>query len=107
MPSPGDIVIADFVGATGAKRRPAVVLSSDLYHTHRPDIILGVITTNIGSATGPTDYVIIDWASAGLNRPSAFRAYVGMTLHSSARTIGRLSERDWDAVRQRVRLALA
>jgi mRNA interferase MazF len=45
MPEPGDIMTVDFPGATGVKRRPAVVVSSPLYHTHRPDVILGVITS--------------------------------------------------------------
>ena len=31
----------DFVGATGLKRRPAVVVSSALYHPHRPDLVVG------------------------------------------------------------------
>ncbi|MGH8058399.1 MAG: type II toxin-antitoxin system PemK/MazF family toxin, partial [Candidatus Entotheonellia bacterium] len=41
----------DFVGATGVKRRPAVVLSSDLYHAHRPVRSGGVLTTQIATAT--------------------------------------------------------
>ncbi|WNN92036.1 type II toxin-antitoxin system PemK/MazF family toxin [Gloeocapsopsis dulcis] len=35
----------DFPGVTGIKRRPAVVLSSDTYHANRPDVIVGLITT--------------------------------------------------------------
>jgi len=31
MPSAGDVVLMDFLGATGRKIRPAVVLSSVLY----------------------------------------------------------------------------
>src|SRR2546421_5729532 len=71
MPKPGDVVIFDFPGATGVKRRPAVVLSSDLYHAHRPDIILGIITSNTTAATTPTDCMLHDWAAAGLRAPSA------------------------------------
>ena len=41
VPDPGDVVTVDFVGATGIKRRPAVVGSSGLYHQHRPDRIRG------------------------------------------------------------------
>jgi mRNA interferase MazF len=29
----GDVIVVDFPGVTGIKRRPAVVLSSELYHT--------------------------------------------------------------------------
>ena len=107
MPQPGDIVLYNFPGATGVKRRPSVVVSSDLYHAHRPDVILGVVTTNIAAATGPFDCPLQDWAACGLHAPNGFRAYLVMALPSAARVIGRLSTRDWDEVRQRVRLALA
>lgn len=50
MLKPGDMVVVDFAGAMGVKRRPAIVLSSDLYHTHHPDVVLGVVTTQVGSA---------------------------------------------------------
>src|SRR5919108_4650221 len=69
MPEPGDVVTVDFVGATGVKRRPAVVVSSRFYHAHRPDLILAVLTTQVITATAPTDYVLQDWAAAGLRRP--------------------------------------
>ncbi len=41
----GDVVTVDFPGFKGIKRRPAVVLSSTIYNTTRPDLILGLITT--------------------------------------------------------------
>jgi len=43
--NPGDIVTVDFPGVTGVKRRPAVVLSSTEYHSIRPDVIIGLITS--------------------------------------------------------------
>jgi mRNA interferase MazF len=107
MAKPGDVVTADFVGATGVKRRPVVVVSSDLYHTHRPDLILGVLTTQITSATTPTDYLLQDWASAGLHSPSAFRTYFGMAQPAAVQVIGHLSDRDWQGVQACLALALA
>ena len=106
MLQPGDLVVLNFPGATGTKRRPAVVVSSALCHLHRPDIVVGVVTSNLSSATTPTDYVLQDWSAAGLQCPSAFRAYFVTALPSATRQIGKLSARDWDAVRERVRLAL-
>ena len=47
MSKPGDVVVLEFPGAMGLKRRPAIVLSSHLYHLHRPDLILGLVTTNV------------------------------------------------------------
>jgi mRNA interferase MazF len=43
--NPGDVVTVDFPGVAGIKRRPAVVLSSSTYHATRPDVIVGLITT--------------------------------------------------------------
>jgi len=107
MPEPGDVVTVDFVGATGVKRRPAVVVSSRLYHAHRPDLILAVLTTQVTTATTPTDYVLQDWAAAGLRRPSAFRAYLGMATPAAVHVIGHLSARDWGSVQACLMRALA
>lgn len=107
MPHPGDVVVADFVGATGVKRRPAVILSSDLYHTHHPDVVLGALTTHLSAATTPTDYVLQNWSATGLHAPSAFRAYVGMYAASAVKVIGHLSDRDWQEVRACLKQALA
>ena len=107
MPEPGDVVTVDFVGATGIKRRPAVVVSSRLYHAHRPDVILAVLTTQVTTATTPTDYVLQDWAAAGLRRPSAFRAYLGMATPAAVHVIGHLSARDWGSVQACLTRALA
>lgn len=55
MVKPGDVVTVDFPGVTGIKRRPAVVVSTDTYHKTRPDAILGLLTSQVTAATGPTD----------------------------------------------------
>ena len=107
MPNPGDVVTVDFIGATGVKRRPAVVISSALYHAHRPDLILAVLTTQTTTATTPTDYLLQDWTTAGLHRPSAFRAYFGMAMPADVRVIGHLSARDWNEVQTCLTRALA
>jgi mRNA interferase MazF len=57
--NPGDVVTVDFPGVTGIKRRPAVILSSVIYNTTRPDVIAGLITTQI-NGLGSTDYILQD-----------------------------------------------
>lgn len=105
--NPGDVVTVDFPGVTGVKRRPAVVLSSATYHTIRPDVIVGLITSQ-RTFLGDTDYALQDWATAGLRVASVFRSFV-ITLPPSANLvfISKLSERDWKGVRACVKLALA
>lgn len=107
MDKAGDVVVLDFSAVTGTKRRPAVVLSSDLYHAARPDVIVGLITSQTAGAIAATDYLLQDWSGARLRKPSAFRAFL-VTVPRSAITarIGRLSDTDWQSVRERLRLAL-
>ncbi len=66
----GDVVVADFPGIMGIKRRPAVVVSTDDYHSHRPDVILGAITTNLAAATTPMDCTLNDWAAEACTAPA-------------------------------------
>lgn len=98
MPKSGDVVTVEFVGATATRRRPAVIVSSELYHAHRPDVVLAALTSNLGPAREPTDYVLKDWRVAHLRRPSAFRAYFGMATVDAVEVIGHLSDRDWAGV---------
>ena len=104
----GDVVVLDFPGITGVKRRPAVVLSSDIYHSARPDIVVGLITSQTAAAIEPTDCVLQDWSGAGLHAPSAFRSFFAtLPPSANAMVIGHLSDRDWSSVRQCVKTALA
>jgi mRNA interferase MazF len=104
--NPGDIVTVDFPGVTGVKRRPAVVLSSTEYHSIRPDVIIGLITSQT-KGLNITDYVLQDWQAAGLRVASVFRSFI-VALPRSANlvVIGQLSERDWKGVRACVKTAL-
>jgi len=89
------------------KRRPAVILSSASYHATRPDIIVGLVTSQTAKATAPTDFLIQDWQTAGLRVPSAFRAFI-VTLPRSAivSTMGTLTPPDRIEVVTRVKLAM-
>ena len=103
----GDVVTVDFPGVTGVKRRPAAVLSSATYHSNRPDVIVGLITSQT-KGLGITDYALQDWQAAGLRVASVFRSFI-VTLPRSANlvVIGQLSERDWKGIRACIKLALA
>jgi mRNA interferase MazF len=69
----GTVVIANFSGATGIKRRPALVISTALYQAERPDVILTIITSQVTKSHAKTDYILQDWLVAGLTQPSAVR----------------------------------
>ena len=105
--NPGSVVWIEFPGVVQTKRRPAVVLSSATYHSTRPDIIVGLITSQTSKSISPTDYFLQDWQTAGLRVPSAFRAFI-VTLPRSAivSTMGTLAPKDWNEVVTRVKLAM-
>jgi mRNA interferase MazF len=46
----GSVIVVSFPGVTGIKRRPAVIVSSDQYHRSRPDMIVGLITSQVQAA---------------------------------------------------------
>jgi mRNA interferase MazF len=104
----GDVIVVNFPGVTGVKRRPAVVLSSNEYHSCRPDVIVGLVTSQTAAPLTATDHAFLDWEQAGLRKASAFRSFVATLPRSGhQRVLGRLSERDWEAVRACVNKALA
>jgi mRNA interferase MazF len=107
MLNPGDVVTAWLRGAVQAKRRPAVVVSTNVYHATRPDIIVAELTTQIAQAVAPTDNILQDWSAAGLRQPTALRVYLYTVLTIKASLIGHLSHRDWREVQDRLRLGLA
>jgi mRNA interferase MazF len=104
----GDVVLVPFpfTDLRARKVRPAVILSSTVYHATEPDLILGAITTNL--KTAPVDYVLSDWQAANLRFPSAFKPLL-FTLAPSLilQTVGKLSAADMLEVDRRVKVALA
>jgi mRNA interferase MazF len=105
---PGDVVVADFPGVMGVKRRPAVVLSSEAYHSARPDVVLGLLTGQVAAATSPTDHALGDWQASGLRSPTAFRTFlITLPREDLIAVVGHLSPHDWSEVQARLRLAIA
>lgn len=104
---PGDVVTVDFPGVLGVKRRPAIVVSTDTFHSTRPDVILALLTSQTSETTGPTDYLLQDWSEAGLHRPSSFRTFLATLPVVNISVIGHLSVRDWREVQARLCVALA
>ncbi|MGO9262234.1 MAG: type II toxin-antitoxin system PemK/MazF family toxin [Bryobacteraceae bacterium] len=95
---PGDVVGA-FPGAQVTKTRPAVVLSTEACHRHRPDLVVGLITTRAPKPLTPTDCELRDWKHAGLHAASYFRLFPVTLPQREVGLIGRLSDSDWGAVR--------
>lgn len=94
--SPGDVVVVPFpfTDRATAKRRPALVCSSDSFNRDAHHLVLAMITTTAHDAW-PRDVILHDLESAGLIAPSIVRWKL-FTLADSfiIKRVGRLSARD-------------
>ncbi len=105
----GDVLLVPFPFSdlSATKVRPAVVVSSPAYHASEPDLILAAITTNIAAATGPMDYVLQDWQTAGLRYPSALKPVLfALDPGRIVYRVGALTPMDQVEVDERLRRAL-
>lgn len=106
----GDVILVPFPfsNLTATKVRPAIVVSSRLYHATEPDLIIAAVTSQLRAATSQLDYVLRDWQQAGLQRPSAFKPVVA-TLEPThvIHHVGTLTAHDQHQIRQCLRLAFS
>ena len=106
----GDVVLIPFpyTDLSASKTRPAVVVSSDIYHAARSECLLAYVSSQISQADPTIDYVLADWAAAGLLKPSFVRPKVAavepaLVVHR----VGALSARDLLEVDRCLRRAMA
>ena len=80
--SSGDVGVCrfPFTDESGAKARPAVVVSSAAFHRRRGDLIILAITGRTAQLL-PEEALIQDWHQAGLIKPSALKAVIGTVHH--------------------------
>ena len=92
------VVPFPFTDRTATKKRPALVLSSDVFNLGIGHSVMAMITTASHSAW-PLDIVIADLADAGLKTPSIIRMKLFTIDHLLIqRQIGSLSLQDQQAV---------
>lgn len=106
--SRGDVVLVSFVFAdeTGAKQRPAVIISSDIYHQQRQEAIISAITSRVGRIL-VGDHAINHWREAGLLFPSVATG-ISRTIKQSmvVRRLGRISADDLKEIDRQLSIAL-
>jgi len=90
------------------KTRPMVVISTNVYHTERPqDVIAALVTSKIGKYQGTTDYKLNDWTVAGLHAPSVVRCTLAtIEQNQIGGKIGTLSTPDMQGVENVLKRAL-
>ncbi|RJQ40146.1 MAG: type II toxin-antitoxin system PemK/MazF family toxin [Nitrospiraceae bacterium] len=93
----GDIVLVPFPFSdqTIIKKRPAAVVSSNIYNDASNDIVIMAITSQTEKTIGIGECLIGDWQIAGLLKPSAIKAAVS-TLEQKLvlKRLGALSSDD-------------
>ncbi|MBY0526077.1 MAG: type II toxin-antitoxin system PemK/MazF family toxin [Gemmataceae bacterium] len=100
--SAGDVVLVPFPyrDQLAESTRPAVILSAEAYNQHG-DVVIAAITSHPPRIS--SDYALLDWAVAGLQFASTVRMLLATVADRRiVLRIGRLSDRDWAAVQDRV-----
>jgi mRNA interferase MazF len=71
----GDVVLVPFpfTDQSSIKKRPAVVVSSNGYNTHRRDILIMAITSQVRQPLDFGEAMITDWQAAGLVKASVLK----------------------------------
>lgn len=93
----GDIVLVPFPfsNQTTTKKRPSVIVSSDVYNNTSSDIIIMAITGKIDKVLSIGECLIEDWQAAGLLKPSAIKPAISTIEQTLVlKRLGRLSSKD-------------
>ena len=101
----GDIVLVPFpfTDQSAAKQRPGVIVSSPAYNRVRRDLILMAVTSQLRGSGAYGEVLVQDWQAAKLLKPSAIKPVLA-TLEQALviKTLGRLSQRDCQALRETI-----
>ena len=98
----GDIVLVPFpfTNQSAAKRRPAVVVSSQAYHAERADLIIMAVTSQARPTPRLGEVTVTDWRVAGLIKPSVIKPVLTTIERSLViRRLGQLEQKDRQALK--------
>jgi len=104
----GDIVLVEFAFSdeSATKLRPALVISTALYHRAREEVIVAAITSNTRRRL-VGDHIVADWQHAGLLFPSTVTGIIRTIKRSMIRRrLGSLVMEDLDAFDRVLRRSL-
>lgn len=97
----GDVVLVafPFTNLQATKKRPAVIISRQIYQQTRPDVILMAITGQIRQPLAIGEAILQDWQAAGLAKPSLFKPLIAtLEQNQIVKVMGRLSDSDREQV---------
>ncbi len=105
----GDVVLVPFpfTDQSGAKKRPAVVVSSAVYNSARPDLVLMAITGQARGAANVGEVDITEWQKAGLLKASVVKPILTTVEKKLViNKLGRLEAADCAALESALRVIL-
>lgn len=104
----GDILLVKFTFSEGegAKRRPALLLSTEDYNEHRQELIIAAITSNLERQL-VGDAKINNWKEAKLLYPSSVTAIIRTIKKNTVdRKLGKLPDNDFQSVEKNLKNVL-
>lgn len=93
----GNVVLVGFpfTNLQTTKKRPAVVISRQIYQQNRPDVILMAITSQVRQPLATGEALLQDWQAAGLVKPSVIKPLIAtIEQRRIIKTMGQLSATD-------------
>ena len=106
--SRGDVVLVSFVFSdeTGVRRRPVVIVSSEVYHQGRQEAIIAAITSRTDRVM-VGDHLIGEWREAGLIFPSVATGIVRTIKQGMiSQKLGTMPRADMQVIEGKLRLML-
>jgi mRNA-degrading endonuclease toxin of MazEF toxin-antitoxin module len=104
------VVNVPFSNHTGAKPRPALVISADIFHHDLPDLIVCPISSQprYHQSPGAGDCPLQKWRAVGLRHPSTARISKILAVDKKIRkrVLGLLPPQDLNQVEKSLRKAL-
>jgi mRNA interferase MazF len=72
----GDVVLIPlpYTDLSARKTRPAIVVSGELFHARRSEILLMYVSSQVQKVDSALDYLLEDWQEAKLLKPSLAKA---------------------------------
>ena len=97
----GDVVLVPFPFSDQSitKRRPAVIISSDIYNNTSQDILIMAITGQTRGPMGIGEFLVENWSGAGLLKSSAVKSAIStIEKRLVLKKLGSLSSKDLSAL---------
>jgi mRNA interferase MazF len=99
----GDVLLVPFpfTDQSGAKKRPAVVVSGSEYQANRRDLVIMAITSQVRAPLGFGEAIVADWQAAGLVKISVLKPVFSTIEQGLAlRMMGTLTKADQNTLRE-------